>query len=164
MSTEVSIVGAIGRALGTVHNPSDDERTLKARFWLKFRENPIIDSDDVTAALVAQLTGDESIHEYVKVKGFWAWFNVKDQVKENLEIAAERASELALAMLDPMYKCNDNARVQLVKYVLEFAGRAPATRKEVKWADKDINEMSSEQLDALISKMTARLNPAPPKD
>lgn len=159
---ETGLVRRIADALpgrpGMAYDPSDDQRKVKAKFWLRFRENPVIDRKDVTPALVEQLTG-VSVQAWTKDTGFWDWFNVSDQVKENLEIAAERASELALKFLDPLVPMNDNARVQLIKYVLEFAGRAPPQRKEVKWHDKEIAEMTQEQLDALIARLTSRATP-----
>jgi hypothetical protein len=134
---------------------TEEQRQLKARFWLLFKQNPMTDRDDVTPALVEQVTG-KSVHRWLADPKFWAWFTTKDSVKQGLEVAAEKAAELAILYLDPTIPFNDNARVQLIKYVLEFSGRSPPSRKEIKWHDKEIADLTPEQLDALIVKLSSQ--------
>lgn len=143
------------------YHPTEEQRRLKAKFWLAFRNNPITEETMVTPGLVEDMTG-KSVQKWLSDPAFWAWFGAtKDTTKENLEAAAEKASELAMFYLDPSVPFNDNARVQLIKYVLEFSGRSPPSRKEIKWHDKEIQDLSEEQLDALIAKLTKRALPSP---
>ncbi len=156
--TDTSVVAAVRHALpvpALSYQPTDEQRAIKAKFWLEFKRNPLTDTDNVSPALVEQL-GGVSVQKWLSDPSFWDWFCVKDQVKVNLEIAAERASELAMFYLDPSVPLNDNARVQLIKYVLEFSGRAPPSRRDIKVLDREIGEMSEDQLQTYIDKQLAR--------
>lgn len=144
---------------------SDEQRAIKAKFWLTLKANPIVDEKDVTPSLVEELIG-KSVTQWTASPEFWTWFKDKDTTKASLEVAAEKAAELAVFYLNPAVPFNDNARVQLIKYVLEFSGRSPPSRKEIKWQDKDIAGLNEEQLIALIEKMTGTSlakSPLPPK-
>lgn len=133
---------------------SEEQRQFKARFWLKFKQTPLIDAEDVTPALVEQLMGKPIPLHWRDDRSWWPWFGTKDSVKQGLEVAAEKAAELAILYLDPTVPFNDNARVQLIKYVLEFSGRTPPSRKEIKWHDKEIADMTPDQLEAYIEKQS----------
>lgn len=135
------------------YRPNDDQRELKAKFWLDFKQNPLVDTADVSPALVEELTG-KPIDHWLKLPGFWDWFksSTTDTTKRYLEVAAEKAAEMAIMMLDPATPLNDNARVQLIKYVLEFSGRSPPQRRDVKWLDREIQDLDAKQLDDLIAK------------
>ena len=134
---------------------TQEQQRLKASFWLAFKSNPIADVDSISPALVEQLTG-KSVQSWLSNPAFWEWFKVKNEVVENLEVAAMRAAELAIHYLDPSVPMNDNARVALMKLVLEFSGRTPPARKEIKWLDKEVADLSPEQLDALIAKLSSQ--------
>jgi len=149
---EVAVLGAVATIEPWSEYPATDEqRAIKAKFWIAFKQNPIIDEKDVNAALVQEFTG-HSIAGWMSDPAFWRWFSSKDSTKHIIEVAAEKAAELASFYLNPAVPFNDNARVQLIKYMLEFSGRSPPSRKEIKWQDKEIADLTSEQLDALIQK------------
>lgn len=153
-----ALVAAVREATLQPHlqyHPTPEQRELKARFWLEFRQNPIVDDTDVTPALVEDVLG-RSVQGWLTDPKFWTWFSSKDTVRKNLEIAAEQASEWAMLALDPAFPLNDNARVQLVKYVLEFSGRSPPSRKEIKWADRDVAALNEDELNALIEKLSRK--------
>ncbi len=135
--------------------PSAEQRELKAKFWIEFRANPIADDADVTPALVEEILG-HSIAGWLRQKHFWQWWSARDITKRYLEVGAEKAVEMALMYLDPAVPMQDSARVNLIKLVLEYAGKTPPVRKEIKWADRDIADLSDEQLDALIEKLSRK--------
>jgi hypothetical protein len=160
-----SVVDAVRDALpvpSLAYYPTDAQRELKASFWLAHKKNPLVDDDQITPALVESLTG-VSVQCWLSDDKFWSWFSIRDSVKLNLEVAAERASELAMHYMDPSIPFNDNARVQLIKYVLEFAGRAPPLHKVIKWGDKAVADMSENELADYIRKHTPSL-PAKPSE
>ncbi len=153
------VIATLRKAVCTPsYQPSEEQRSLKAQFWIAFKANPLCDVDDITPALVNQLTGVD-VQKWLSDDRYWPWMATRDSVKLSLEIAAEKAAEMAIAYLDPSVPMNDNARVQLIKYVLEFSGRSPATRREEKWMDKEVGQLNEEQLDALIAKLTAKRLP-----
>ena len=130
-------------------------RQLKARFWQLFNSNPLVDVKDITPALAEDLLG-KSLKGHLSDPRFWPWFSTKDSAKQNLEVCAERATELALYYLDPAIPLQDSARINLIKIVLEFSGRTPPARKEIKWQDREIGDLSQEDLDAFIQKEVDR--------
>ncbi len=140
---------------GFNYAPTDDIRALKSRFWLLFKANQICDEDQITPAVVEEVTG-RSLKGHMGHPAFWGWFSNQRVTEIMIEMAAERASETALRMLDPSFPLNDNARVQLIKYVLEFSGRSPPTRRDVKWLDKEVGALDEKDLDAMIEKHLAR--------
>jgi hypothetical protein len=131
---------------------TDEMRQLKSRFWLALRSNPIAEDTAVSPALVEQLTG-RSVQKWLSDERFWPWFSTRDSTKQYLEVAAEKAAELALFYLNPAVPFNDNARASLMKLVLEYSGRTPPSTKVVKWQDKEIGELSEDQLNAFIDKL-----------
>jgi hypothetical protein len=140
---------------GFQYAPTDDMRALKSRFWHRFKQNPLIDEEDVTPALVEQLTG-RSVQGFTNHPGFWPWFSNTKVTEILIEMAAERAAQTALGMLDPSFPLNDNARVQLIKYVLEFSGRSTQQRSIEKWMDKDVANADEKMLDEMIERHLAR--------
>lgn len=131
---------------------TEEQRQLKSRFWLAMRANPIAEDTQVSPALVEQLTG-KSVQKWLSDERFWPWFSTKDSTKQYLEVAAEKAAELALFYLNPAVPFNDNARTSLIKIVLEYSGRTPPSTKVVKWQDKEIGDLSEDQLNAFIDKL-----------
>lgn len=146
---------------GFAYAPTDDVRALKARFWHAFKANPTVDESQVTPALVEAVLG-RSVRGYVSHPGFWPWFSNQRVTEALIEMAAERAAETALQMLNPAFPLNDNARVQLIKYVLEFSGRSPPSRKVEKWMDKEVANLDEKELDTLIAKHLAKKLPPTP--
>lgn len=142
--------------------PTEEQRLVKARFWKAFKANPLTDVVQISPAQVEEMTG-HSVQKWLGDKAFWPWFSrSKDTTGEYLEVAAEKAGELAMHFLNPAIEFNDNARVALMKLVLEYSGRAPASRKEVKWHDKEVAELNEDQLDALIDKLSRKKLSSPP--
>ncbi len=131
---------------------TDEQRQLKSRFWLALRSNPIAEDTEVSPALVQQLTG-RSVQKWLSNENFWPWFATRDTTRQYLEVSAEKAAELAMFYLNPAVPFNDNARVSLIKIVLEYSGRTPPSTKVVKWQDADVANMSEDQLNAFIDKM-----------
>ena len=149
-----ALVSSLGKELACLVEPTwtREQLKLKAKFWLAFKSNPLQGEEDVSPALVEELTGT-SVQQWLSDPQFWPWFSTRDEVKENLEVAAMKAAELAVYYLDPSVPFNDNARTQLIKYVLEFSGRSPPSRKEIKWHDREVADLTPDQLDALIENL-----------
>lgn len=153
-----ALVSALRNAEMASHvmfQPSHEQRQLKSKFWIDFKSNPIADDRDVTPALVEEVLGRD-IRGWLSQPQFWPWFSTRDSTKQFLEVAAEKAAEMAIMLLDPSTPLQDNARVQLIKIVLDFSGRAPASRKEIKWADREVENLSESELDSLIDKLTKK--------
>lgn len=152
------LIGAVKDAMvlpQVLFVPTPEQRELKAKFWLEFLANPIIDNTDISPLVVEEYLG-RPISAWMKQPNFWQWFKSRDMTKRYLEIAAEKACELAIMYLDPAIPMQDSARVNLMKIVLEFAGRTPPVRKEIKWQDQDVASLDDQQLDALIAKLSRK--------
>ena len=159
---DIAIVTSVREGMLTLpgYPANDEQREVKSRFWTAFKANPLVDERDVTPALGEELTG-QSVAGWVSDKRFWPWFVTRQQTEIWLEAAAERAAALALFYLDPAVPMNDNARVSLIKAVLEFSGRNPPTRREIKWADREIATASAEELDAMAEKLSSQARRKP---
>lgn len=140
---------------GFAYVPTDKDRALKAQFWSKFKQNPIVDEADVTPELVKRYTGRD-ISGLMKHPDFWVWFSNSRTTEQLLEMAAERGAAMAVRMLDPSVVMNDNARVQLIKIVMDYSGRTPPSHKVIKWADRDVAALDEDQLDELIAKLSKK--------
>jgi hypothetical protein len=152
---EAAIVGAVRDGLARQFLPTSEQLNAKAKFWIAFRQNPVVDERDVTPAMVEDLLG-RPIQSWLAEPKFWEWWSERDTAGRQIQVAAEKAAELAVYYLDPSVPLNDNARIQLIKYVLEFSGRTPPSRREIRWADKEVAELSERELDELINKLSQK--------
>lgn len=142
--------------------PTAPQRKLKASFWAKYRDHAAFSSENITKALVAQLTNSSQLDKWWGLPGFREWFLNADEHKERLEYLYSLCLDAAENILvDP--DANQNAKVQMIKVVSELANKVPS-RKEEKYLDADIQGMDEKQLKKYLEKRGVKLVKEPPKD
>lgn len=123
-SPEGSEVKELAEAL--VYVPSTVERKLKAKFWAKAQDNPLmsLDGSSVTLALVKQTAGGgTTLDGCWKKPGFKDWFLNPDDGRAKLEylfdLGLDAMEELLLSP-DPKTSA---AKVNALKLLSELTGR-----------------------------------------
>ncbi len=137
-------------------SPTPLQREVKARFWARANENPLIDPTILTAARIAGIAACQSVVRWFDEPGFEAWFRNKDaarhQIEAGVEIAVSRLVEiLQERQVGPKEAVTSATQVSAAKLLLEYAGYAPASRREVVFQDKTIQGMDEGQLRAYIA-------------
>lgn len=109
-----------------IYVPTSAERKLKAKFWAKAAENPLvqISGSHVTLSLVKQYAGGgSSLDGSWKKSGFQAWFMNPDEGRAKLEylfdLGLDSMEELLLST-DPK---TSSAKVNALKLIAELTGR-----------------------------------------
>lgn len=109
-----------------IYVPTTAERKLKAKFWAKAAENPLVQitGSHVTLALVKQYSGGgNTLDGSWKKPGFQAWFMNPDEGRAKLEylfdLGLDSMEELLLSP-DPK---TSSAKVNALKLIAELTGR-----------------------------------------
>lgn len=143
------ILAAAAEDLG--FQPEPDHRRVKAAFWAKFYEDPKMDRDRVTLAAVQQYLPDYRLRKWWSMPGFKEWFTNKDEWRQKQEYLVMLAQDEAERILLDR-NANANAKVGLIKFLVESIGRASPKMKEVKMLDDAIHKMTPEQLEEFVKK------------
>ncbi len=133
-----------------LYRPSDADCKVKARFWSRFEPGPLLTYNNITPELVIKLTGVTSITQNWYKPGFKAWFLNKDEAREKLEYLFMKSLDAAEQIITNE-ELQPSARVNMIKIIAELAAKFP-TKKEEKYADKDINDMNESELKAYLDR------------
>jgi hypothetical protein len=138
--------------LSTVFRPTEAQSRVRAKFWARMADNPLLDPRLVTLSQAQQMTNSAALANWWGKPGFKDWFLSSTVVDERLDYLLHLAlasAEDILLNTDPKAQ---SARVQMVKIVAEMAGRlkgAGAGPSSVNAADKKkkaIEAMGKEEL------------------
>ena len=108
--------------------PVKSQRELKASFWEKWEENPVVNAEDVTPAMVAQETGDPRIHRWWNLPMFKSWFLKQDLITTKIIANAEKAHELVQELLDDP-KLTPSQKLMAVKMAQDSYARLMEKKK-----------------------------------
>lgn len=136
--------------------PTPTQREVKARFWARAAENPLIDPASLPAARIGSIAGTSSVARWFAEPGCEAWFRNRDaarhQIEAGVEVAVSRLIEiLQERQVGPKEAVTSATQVSAAKLLLEYAGYAPPSRREVTFQDKTIQGMDEAQLRAYIA-------------
>jgi len=109
-----------------IYVPTTAERKLKAKFWAKASENPLVQvtGSHVTLSLVKQYSGGgSSLDNSWKKAGFQSWFMNPEEGRAKLEylfdLGLDSMEDLLLST-DPK---TSSAKVNALKLIAELTGR-----------------------------------------
>lgn len=109
--------------LATVFRPTEAQSRVRAKFWARMADNPLLDPKTVTLSTAQQMTNSAALATWWNKPGFKDWFLSSTIVDERLDYLLH----LALASAEDILMNTDpkaqSARVQMVKIVAEMAGR-----------------------------------------
>lgn len=129
--------------------PSPDQRQVKAAFWAKYQQAPLLDIDKITAAFVQKLIPDSRLPRWWSMYGFKEWFLNEDEFRQRLEYIAHLGLDALEAILtDP--DANHNARVNAAKLAFEAASKMPQKYQKSLYLDDHIQKMDQAQLEQFI--------------
>lgn len=103
--------------------PTVKQQKVKSNFWARYREDPVIQPDKLTAAEVTQLCGTD-VSKWWSDPGFRAWFINADSWRHQLEFLADSFLEKAMYRL-LSDELSDKDFINLGKLISEMAGRMP---------------------------------------
>lgn len=121
-----------------------------------------MDGTTLPVARAAQLAQSSSLVTWMTDPGFAAWFYNKDsarhQIEAGVEIAVQRLVDILRSTdVGPKGSVTAAAQVNAAKLLLEYAGYAPPSRREVTFQDKTVASMDESQLRAYIAANTKHL-------
>lgn len=126
---------------------------MKARFWQRAADDPMLDAQNAPLDTIRKLTGSEAVGKWFQIPGFREWFLNKDEHREKLEYLfglALDAAEQILVNQDPKAQ---SARVNVIKVLSELAGKFPTKNAAPKDSlSSAINQMDKIQLEAYLQK------------
>jgi len=143
----------IGASADLVFIPSPPQRQTKAKFMVSLEENPSVDPSEVSLAAAIQITGDSRLEKWWKRPGFADWFRGKEEFKERLEYLCQLGLDTAEDILLSDDPKSVNAKVSLIKVLLESGGKMPAKGKEVKFLDEAVQKMNKQQLEQQLKRL-----------
>jgi hypothetical protein len=116
----------------------------------------------LTLSLAQSLTGDSRLKRWWESEeGFQDWLRDKDELTTRLEYLIQ----LSLSSVEDVLLSSDpktaNAKVQILKTLLEATGKMQSRQVQVKYADAEIEKLSAPQLRAFIEQQQKKLGPAP---
>jgi hypothetical protein len=109
--------------------PTEAQVRVKARFWAKWAEQPLVGGQTPSLATIQAITGSAAIKTWWSRAGFADWFlntRVTDERLEYLMHLALSAAEDILLSDDPR---TAGYRVSMIKTVAEMAGRTGQARQ-----------------------------------
>lgn len=140
-----------GSAEGSlIFRPTEAQSRVRARFWARIADNPLLDPKSLTLAQAQQMTQSAALATWWKRPGFQDWFLSATVVDERLDYLLHLAlasAEDILLNTDPKAQ---SARVQMVKIVAEMAGKLKGGQDQKQAAaekkKKAIEAMGQEEL------------------
>jgi hypothetical protein len=137
-----------------VYQPTDKEKRLKAQFWLKAADNPLINRNALVLEDVRQLLNTEALNTSWPKPGFREWFSNTDEYRERLEYLFGLALDAAEKILQNEDPKAQSARVNMVKAISELAGKMPgkSSSSPAAMISSTVSKMDKAQLELLLQR------------
>ena len=130
-----------------IFKPTYEQIQVKAAFWAKFSENPLVDSQSIDLPTVQRFVNDPRLEKWWIHYGFREWFLNEEEFVQRLQAIAF----LALGTLEEVLSnpdANPSARVNAAKLAFEAANKMPQKwQKGPQYLDTDIQKMDQAQLE-----------------
>lgn len=154
--TDLQAVASQALSQMTVFCPSPEQRKLKAKFWAVYKDNPMVEIDQMTPHEFMAICQDARIASWWGVPGFQGWFKNQLEAKEKLEYLFDLALDtLQEILLDPEPK-TASAKVNAIKLIAELGNKLPKKNDKPTFIDEEINQLSKEELHQLLNNTEVR--------
>lgn len=137
----------------TVYSPRPAQREIKSQFWHAWKEDPMVEAHLVTSAEIAQVTNDSRIHRWWKVFGFKEWFLNNETFAIKTIMNGERGLEIIQEIMDDE-NLSPSLRLKAAQISVDALAKMRDKTALVQFADKALNDMDSDKLEAEIKKLT----------
>lgn len=143
--------------------PTKKDRELKARFWVRFSEDPFADRETYSKRAMAERLTGAKLTRWDE-EGFADWFFNRDEHRHKIEylfgLSLDAAEEILLNN-DPKVQ---GARVQLIRALSELAGKVPHKQATIQVTNNTaisgaIDSMSKAELELYLSKQGLLASP-----
>lgn len=133
-----------------IFRPTYEQVQVKAAFWAKFSENPLVDSQNIDLPTAQKFVNDPRLEKWWTHYGFKEWFLNEEEFVQRLQAIAF----LALGTLEEVLSnpdANPSARVNAAKLAFEAANKMPQKwQKGPQYLDTDIQKMDQAQLENFL--------------
>ena len=134
----------------TLFMPTPEQKKVKARFWIAYRDNPIMELDQLSLQDVTILCQDARVQKWWNIPGFASWFRNHLESREKLEYLFDLSLDvLQEILLDPEPK-TAGAKVNAVKLIGELASKFPKQTAKPVVLDQEIGQLSEDELRKLV--------------
>lgn len=133
----------------TLYRPTVRQRTAKAVFWAAASDNPVFNSEEMTAAEAGIVAKDGNVEAWWKQPGFRDWFFNSNEHSSRLEVLFSMAMDAAEDILLSTDPKTASARVTLIKTLAELTNRVPKQGGGI-FLDGNIAKMDKAQLEAFL--------------
>jgi hypothetical protein len=146
------------------YSPGTEQQRAKARLHQRLRElEGIRDLESLSAQELADLAGSSRVLKWLREPGFAAWFADKD----TFVINALAMREVAVAMIGDVLMGDYEPKILTAKdklkaadMLLQLTGSYPAKQREVRFLDKDLDNMPPDEVQAQLTAARAKLLPS----
>jgi hypothetical protein len=145
----VSTGSGVAEVSDVVFHPTEAQSRVRAKFWSRMADNPLVDAKSITLAAAQQMTNSAALATWWQKPNFKDWFLSATVVDERLDYLLHLAlasAEDILLNTDPKAQ---SARVQMVKIVAEMAGKLKGGGAGAGAASANANEKKKKAIEAM---------------
>jgi hypothetical protein len=135
-----------------VFAPTDEMREVKAAFWAKIEDKPHVNVDELTLVAVQYEVPDSRLREWWHLDGFKEWFANKDEVRQRMEYLISLGLDAVQDLMQSRDSKVAGAQVKALEMLCRLTNREPARVKEIKFIDKEVQDMTQGELEEFIAK------------
>lgn len=134
--------------------PSPEQRKAKEAFWVRFNNNPICTSEQISLSVVDSILGDSRLSRWWPQLGFKEWFTNREEFLERagylLHRWMDRFEELILNKPDVQVSAFVSAGKLLMEINAKFPTRSLPTPLGGSREAGRIDQMSREELEKFV--------------
>jgi hypothetical protein len=157
--TRAATITATGKEIANadelIYYPRAAQREIKARFWEAWRVDPTVEAECVTSAEIVQETGESKVHSWWREYGFKEWFLNHESFVHKTISNGERGLDIIQEIMDDP-RVRPDLRLKAAQISIDALTKFRDKTAVEKFADKDLAELSSEELDDRIKRLEAR--------
>lgn len=146
------ITSTIEEVAEQVYRPTPNDRSVKAAFWARAADNPLIDRKNISLETIRSIMGNARVQAKNWANPLYrAWFMNSEEHRDKLEylfaLSLDAAEDILLST-DPKTM---GSKVNMIKAIAELAGKVPKQTASSP-LEKAINSMDRVQLEAYLQK------------
>jgi len=142
-----------GRTLESISDdvfvPNSKQREIKSAFWYSWSQGPSKGAPTIAAAV--EITRCSAIESWAKVPNFKEWFFNDQSHGQRLEGLFDMGLDMLEEIMTTAEKAGD--RLRAFEYVAKLSQKLNKPETEIRYLDKDIQDMDLEKLGEVIKQL-----------